>query len=152
MQLDRTRLLILHAFDPFDPPQDRADPDGQLAQAERLREVVVGADREARDLVGLLGLRRQHQDRGPPVPLDPLADLQTVHAREHEVEHDEIGLMFEVRFDRLRAVERDDDPVALALESGAHRLRDRRLVVDDQHGLLAHRPIVRGRCGGREAG
>ena len=40
---------------------------------------------------------------------------------------------------RLRAVERDDDPVALALESGAHRLRDRRLVVDDQHGLLAHR-------------
>ena len=107
---------------------------------------------ESRDLIGLLGLRRQHQDRGPPIPLDLLTDLQTVHPGKHQVEHDQIGLVLAVCFDRLRAVQRDDHSVALALEAGADRLRDRLLVVDDQHGLLAHGAIVRGRCGGRGAG
>ena len=40
---------------PLHPPQDRLHPGGELPQAERLREVVVGADREPGDLVGLLG-------------------------------------------------------------------------------------------------
>ena len=61
--------------------------------------------------------------------MDLLADLQTVHAGEHEVEHDEVGLVLAVRFDRLRAVQRDDHPVALALEAGADRLRDQSLLV-----------------------
>src|SRR5439155_22878484 len=67
-----------------------------------------------------------------------LTDLQAVHARKHEAEHDEIGLVLDVRLDRLRTVERDDHPVALALESSSDRLRDRLLIIDDQHGLLAH--------------
>ena len=44
-------------------PQQRADAGHQLARAERLGEVVVGAQLEADDAVQLLGARRQHQDR-----------------------------------------------------------------------------------------
>ena len=44
----------------------------ELAHAERLHHVVVGAELEADDAVDLLALRRQHHDRerrgspGPP--------------------------------------------------------------------------------------
>ena len=37
-----------------DPPQDGADARDELPRAERLREVVVGAELEADELVGLL--------------------------------------------------------------------------------------------------
>jgi hypothetical protein len=139
----------LDVLDPLHPPKDRADPDGELPEAERLGEVVVRPDREPGHLVRLFGLRGQHQDGGPSVALDPLADLEAVHPGEHQVEHDQVGLVLAGGLDRFGTIGRDDDPVALALEPGSDRLGDRFLVVDDQHGLLAHRPMVRGRLRGR---
>ena len=43
-----------------------------------------------------------------------------------------------VRANRLRAVARHEDPIPLALETGADGLGDGLLVVDDEDGLLAH--------------
>ena len=48
---------------PRAPAQDRAQARQQLARAEGLREVVVGAELEADDAIGLLAARREHQDR-----------------------------------------------------------------------------------------
>ena len=45
------------------PAQHRVDPQHQLARAERLGDVVVGADLEPDDPVGLLAERGQHDDR-----------------------------------------------------------------------------------------
>ena len=45
------------------PPQHRLDPRLQLARGERLGDVVVDPGLEARDLVGLVGARGQHDDR-----------------------------------------------------------------------------------------
>jgi hypothetical protein len=49
--------------DALAPAQQRADARDELADAERLGQVVVGAALEAVDLVGLFAPRRQHQDR-----------------------------------------------------------------------------------------
>ena len=137
--LDRSAGLD-RALDAVHAAQDRFHPDGQLAQAERLREVVVGADGEPGHLVGLLGPGGQHQDGRPAVALDLLADLEPVHPRQHQVQDDQIGMVLGVRRDRLGAVGGGDDAVSLGLEPGPHRFRDRLLVVDDEDRLLAHAP------------
>ncbi len=123
---------------PVHPAQDRLHAGGELAEAERLREVVVGADREPGDLVGLLGLGGEHQDRRPGHALDLLADLEPVHPRQHQVQDHEVGTMLGVEPDRPGSVARDEDREPLALEPGAHGLGDGFLVVDDEHGMVGH--------------
>ena len=76
---------------PLDPPQQRAHARHQLARRERLGHVVVGADAEPDEHVGLLAARGQHQHRHRPVALHALADLEAVDAGEHHVEHHQVG-------------------------------------------------------------
>lgn len=77
---------------PVRPAQERPDPRHELADAEGLAEVVVGADAEA-DLEVRLGVARgQHEHRHAAVALDPAADLEAVQAGEHEVEDDDVRL------------------------------------------------------------
>ena len=68
------------------------DPGGQLAAAERLREVVVGADGEADHKVGLRIAGGEHQDGHRAVALDASAHLEAVEAGEHQVQDDEVGV------------------------------------------------------------
>src|SRR6478672_10243432 len=46
-----------------DAAQNRADPGHELARAERLGHIIVGARVEAADTVALLAARSQHHDR-----------------------------------------------------------------------------------------
>ena len=69
--------------------QDRLEPCPKLARAERLGDVVVGAKLEAEDLVRLLRLGGQQDDRRPlPCPADVAADLESVAAGQHDVQDD----------------------------------------------------------------
>src|SRR6185369_6660614 len=73
------------------PPEQGLDPAHQLAQPERLRQVVVRAELEPDHLVDLVVARRQHQHRrlraGCP---EPAQDLEPVHAGQPDIEHDEV--------------------------------------------------------------
>ena len=72
--------------------QQRLDPAHQLAQAERLGQVVVGAELEADDLVDLVVARGQDEDRHLGAGRAQAAqDLEPVDARQADVEHDEVG-------------------------------------------------------------
>src|SRR5690606_14835496 len=63
--------------------------------------------------------------------------------RHHQVEHDDVRPQPALQqVQRLEAVGRGDDLVALALEQQAHRLADVPVVLDDQHrihGVLSSR-------------
>ncbi len=83
----RREHLVLVAV--LDAAQDRLDARGELARRERLRDVVVGAELEAGDAVGLLVARGQHQDRHLRVRAHLPADLEAVDPRQADVEHDE---------------------------------------------------------------
>ena len=74
------------------PTEDGLHPSDELPRVERLRQVVVGPDLEADDLVHVLVARGQHQDRHVGALADPAADLDPVDVREHQVEDDERDL------------------------------------------------------------
>ena len=67
------------------------NPSDELAGAERLGQVVVGADLEADDEIGLGVTCGEHQHRDRSFTLDLAADVEAVEAGEHEVEHHEVG-------------------------------------------------------------
>ena len=137
----------------LDPTQQRRDAGDQLPHAERLGEVVVGADAEPGQHVGLLDARGQHDHRHRTVGLDPPADLEAVVPGEHHVEDDEVGLVLAVRRDRARPVVRPDDVVPLGDEPVGDRLVDHRVVLDDEDptARAAHGRRLRARSG-REIG
>src|SRR6266511_4333167 len=78
------------------PPQAYADAGHQLAQGERLCDVVVSPDLEAEDPVDFLPLGGEHDDRR----FDPLAAqlpayVQAAHARQHDVQEDQVRVLLD---------------------------------------------------------
>src|SRR3954453_1610337 len=112
--------------------QHGADAGGDLAGAERLDDVVVGAELEADHAVGLLAPGGQHDDRHLRVAPDLAGDVVARAVGEHEVEQDE------VRADGRRLLERGGggaghlEMEALAREGLGEGLRDGRLVLDQE--------------------
>ena len=74
-----------------------ADARDELVGAERLGQVVVGADVEPDDAVGLFGACGHHDDRDRRrrgVGAKRAAHLQPAHAGQHDVEDHEIEWLF----------------------------------------------------------
>ena len=125
--------------------EDGADARDELADAERLGHVVVGAGVEAADLVDLLAARREHDDRHERVAAAQLlADLVAVHVGQHQVEQDRVGLLVLGEGHAVLALARGHDAEALELERVLEPEHDVRLVLDDEDGLLRDHASGRG--------
>jgi hypothetical protein len=119
------------------PAQHRRDPQHQLAGAERLGDVVVSADLQARDPVLLLPERGQHDDRhlgsdssGQP---ELAAHRQPRATGQHQVQHDEVGPLLARQPESRVAVAAGGDPVAGSAQIPADHLPHGRVVVDHEH-------------------
>src|SRR5256886_13835056 len=78
------------------PAQQGLDAREQLAEPERLAQVVVGAELQAEDLVALHALGGQHQAGSGGTLLSPLLEqLVAVAARKHDVENDPAAVPLE---------------------------------------------------------
>ena len=121
------------------PAQDGADARQQLARVEGLGQIVVRTQLQPDDAVGLLGQRRQHDDRQPRRGAQPAADGEPVLPRQHEVEHDEIeAAVVEQPLHRL-AVGGGIDAKAVPGQEPLQQVADLPIVVDDeQMGLFGH--------------
>ena len=73
------------------PARDGADARDQLAQAERLHDVVVGAELEPDDPVGLLAARGDDDDRHVRALAQPPADVEPVDVGQAQVQQHEVG-------------------------------------------------------------
>ena len=96
--------------------QQRADPRAELADRERLRDVVVRAELEPEHLVELVVARGEHDDRHRARRPQPLADLEPVEPRQHQVEHDQVDRLLGEPPQRLLAVASLDNNVPVFLE------------------------------------
>ena len=123
--------------------QDGADARDHLGRAERLDHVVVGAQLETDDAVGLRAARGEHDDRHGRLAPQLAADLAPVAVRQRDVEQDEARVAAAEELQRGARRRRDDRLEALALERARERLGDRALVLDEQD---------RGSAGARASG
>ena len=104
----------------------------QLVHPEGLGEVVVGAEVERLDLGCLGPTPRQHDDRhGRPAP-EPAHDVEAVHAREAEVEDDDVGMVAGRELERLFAADGHIGFVSTGAEVHFEGLDDARIVFDDE--------------------
>ena len=75
------------------PAEDGSDPGGQLPCAERLDDVVVGAELQAGHSIGFVLWGREHDHRDLGAASDITEHLETVDSGEHDIEDDQIGLL-----------------------------------------------------------
>jgi hypothetical protein len=126
---DRRQALGGHLLE---PAEERPDAGGELAQAEGLRHVVVGAELQPDDLVDLRALRGQHDDRDARFLAHDPADLDAAELRQHQVEHDEVRALLAESLQRLPPVGGGHDPEAVGLQRLGQRFAESCLVVDDE--------------------
>src|SRR5262249_12452395 len=117
--------------------QPRLDPGDQLLNGERLGQVVRGAHRQATHPALDVADRREDNDLWTYVAAgQPLQHFEAVHAREHQVEHNEVDRNSIDQLQCFVAVSRGGDCIAVTGQRLAQEPGDPRFVVDDEH--LSH--------------
>ena len=113
--------------------KERLDPAHQLAQPERLCQVVVRTQLEADDLVDLVVAGGQDEDRRFRAGCSQAAeDLEAVHSRKSHVQNHEVGRLVRGELEALFAGSGDSHLVTLLLEGVLDPASNRELVFDDQ--------------------
>ncbi len=99
--------------------QHRLDARAQLARVERLGDVVVGAELEPHDLLGVVRPGGEDDDRRAAAAAAQLAtDLEAVLARQHDVEQDERVVVHRRQTKGIGSGRGDRDLVSLARQVG----------------------------------
>ena len=105
---------------------------GDFGRMERFADVVVSAEVESAQAIGLVGTRGDHDQRHPAEAADFLADAETVRARQHQVEQDHgRRLLADPGHDPFAGVE-DRRQEALVAHDIVEQVGKHRLVLDDQ--------------------
>ncbi|OIQ63275.1 hypothetical protein GALL_551850 [mine drainage metagenome] len=112
--------------------QQGAQPGQQFARAERLGQIVVGADFEADHPVDFLATRRQHQDGHIALPAQFTRESQSILPRQHQVEDHRLRLDLAEAFAHGIAVRSKVDTEAVAAQIVAQQRAQIGVVVDDQ--------------------
>ena len=115
-----------------DAAQGRAHTREQLLGVERLRDVVVGAGVEGPDLLRLLMVRGEDDDRHRGERADAAQHLEAVDIGESEVEDDEVGRAARSDDDRFLAGGDVEHLEVAAAHHRAQRAPQRGIVFDEQ--------------------
>ncbi len=119
--------------------QHGADPRHQLLEAERLHEVVVAAEREPAHLVVGAVARGEEQHRRPyAVVAKPAAHLEAVEVGQHDVEHDQVGIMLLDGVERVTTRAGGAHLETLVAEGRFEHGPQVVLVVDEQEPFACH--------------
>ena len=131
-QASHLERLVVDVGLALSPPQHCAHTRNQLAGAERLHYVVVGADLEPNDAVGLLPARAQHDDRdlraAPQLP----ADVVARSVGQPDVEQHQLGAELLCQLEAVGSRRGNRAVPPFPGECICQRLRDRGLVLDHQ--------------------
>jgi hypothetical protein len=155
LALQRACVQLLAVSQPL-LRQARADTRAQDVRVERLGQVIVGAHLDALDdAVGVVERgdqdhRQVHESR-IGVGAQVLQQLEAVHLRHHDVEQHQVVRRGLEHRQRIAAVDRGLDRVALALQAAREHVAVHFVVVHDEHARRVGAGVVR-RVRGRERG
>src|SRR5680860_194126 len=128
--------------------QECLDASHQFARAEWLCHVVIGTHRESDQGVDLITASGEHDHVGIGESSELPADLDTVKARQPEVENHDVRVDFSRQTYGLQSIVDNRDLEPVSFEVTTKQLSHRRLVLDDHRaksGVLGHGAIVTGR-------
>ena len=128
VELDERRCRVVTGSAEY-----RADSSGELTGRERFDHVVIGAEFEAEDTIGLFGASGEQDHRDVRNFAHLGEDREPVELRQHDVENDEVrrGLIDQV--ERGSSVGRFGHREALTGEVRGDHLAHHGLVVDNEH-------------------
>ncbi len=115
------------------------DPGQQLPHGEGLGDIVVRAQLQAQDLVGLLLPGGEHQNGGGAALLpDGSADVKAIALGQHQVQQNQIGVLLQRQLEPGLAVVGLQGVVALPGKVEHQNVHNILFILDDQD-TLAHR-------------
>ena len=116
------------------PSNQGLDAGEEFEHAERLRDVVVGAEPEAEDFIGFFAARCENENGyGTTLVAQGSQHSIPVHARQHEVEDDEVRVKFARARDAGDSILGDGDFIASDFQAIPQPVGEVRIVLDDEH-------------------
>ena len=112
--------------------QHRPHPRHHLARAERLADVVVGAQLQPQQPVNLFDARRHHDDGHRREGADLATDVDAVTARQHQVQQHQIRRVGAHRVDHQPAIGQDPGLETGSIQVSTDQDGQLRLVLDHQ--------------------
>ena len=136
-EIGEAKLFVARFGSRLGPAQEGADASEQLIEIEGLDEIVVGPGVEPGDAVRDGVARGQHQDRQAPAGAllgraKASGDLDTVEARQHEIEDEQVGRRVANGIEGAAPIVEDFDVVPLENQAPAHKAGNGGLVFDQQ--------------------
>ena len=117
-----------------DPPQDGGDAGLQLLGTERLGQIVVGTEIQARHPLADGIERRKKDDRNAGFGPQATTHREAIQLGQHHVEHHQIGLLPVVEAQGLLTILRADHPVAGQLQTHRQHAAHGGFIIDNQQG------------------
>ena len=105
----------------------------KFARAEGLCDIVIRTKAETADLVDIVLLGGDHEDRHISVLADPFAHFKSVHARKHQVQDDQVKLLLERSLQALVAPVLYLDFKSAQLQIILFQISDRHFIFNDQY-------------------
>ena len=119
--------------------QHRPHPTHQLARAEGLDHIIIRAHLEAQHPIHLLAPRREHDDGHIATHPQPASDLQSIHARQHQVQHHQIRRLPGQIIERGLPIRQQGDAIARPFQIKPGDLGDAWFVFDNENvSVLRH--------------
>jgi hypothetical protein len=111
---------------------NRSDPGHQLAGGERLHYVIVGAHLQSTDSIDFLRPSGE-ENHGQVTPLsDFLQKVESRHSRQHQIEHNQVGVKLVQKSAGGLPLGRSLDAVPLSSQITSHHFSHSSLIVDEQ--------------------
>ena len=110
----------------------------ELEWTEGLDHVIVRAEGEALDLIGLTVAGGEHDDGIGALGADGAEQLEAVHIGKHDIEHSEVELPLQDEAGGIGAVIRQRHIESLIAQVNSHEVGDGLLVVHDENARRIH--------------
>src|SRR5260221_7574195 len=113
-------------------PQDCFHPRRKLAGIKWLWKIIIGAKLQAHNAVHILAARGKHEHRNPATGAEALENFKTVHARQHDIQDNQVIAALLRLFQSLSAFIHAVNTVTLALQKLLEQRAQFSVVIDDQ--------------------
>jgi hypothetical protein len=130
-------MIVRPALQP-DTAQDGADAGDQFAGAEWLGQIIVRAQFQPDDTIGLAALGADEDDGNIALAPDLAAQVYAVGARQHDVQHDQIDRPGVERHPHFRSRRGRTDLIAMFLQRPCGQRTQWRVVLDQDDGGGGH--------------